>query len=296
MKLVTMLQNEKEALGIKTDQGVLDVNKTLETHPDNRIPKDMMSVIQGGEEAVKALRQYVADLPEDGAHYVSEDMVDWGAAVPAPSKIICVGLNYQKHADETNSPYPKEPILFNKFNNTLTGHKKDVAVPKTTDQLDYEVELGIVIGKEGKDVRKEKALDYAFGYVTSNDLSARDLQFTSSQWLLGKCCDDFSPVGPYLVTSDEIADPNDLRLKTTVNGKERQNSNTSDMVFHCDDIISYISHYMTLVPGDLILTGTPEGVVLGDPEEERVFLQPGDEVTVEVEHLGALKNTFVAEE
>src|SRR5699024_450781 len=140
------------------------------------------------------------------------------------------------------------------------------------------------------------ALDYVFGYVTANDLSARDLQFLTPQWLLGKCCDDFSPVGPYLVTKDEVADPDDLKLKTIVNGVERQNSSTSDMIFSCKDIISYISKYMTLSPGDLILTGTPEGVVLGDPEDERVYLQPGDEVTVEVENLGSLTNTFIADE
>lgn len=295
MKLVTMLDGGKEMLGVKTNQGILDLNATLEVYPNKMVPKDMMHVIEGGAEAVQVLQQYLDNLPLNLSQYVDEEMVDWGCAIPSPGKIICVGLNYQKHADETNSPYPKEPILFNKFNNTLTGHKQKVKIPKRTNQLDYEVELGIVIGTNAKEIKKEKALDYVFGYVTANDLSARDLQFVSSQWLLGKCCDNFSPIGPYLVTSDEIADPNNLHLKTTVNGEVRQNSNTSDMIFHCDEIISYVSNYMTLSPGDIILTGTPEGVILGDPEEKRVFLNPGDEVTVEVEHLGALKNTFITD-
>src|SRR5699024_10613583 len=127
-----------------------------------------------------------------------------------PNKIICVGLNYRKHADETNSPYPETPILFTKYNNTLTAHKRDIAVRKVTEKLDYEVELGIVIDKSAKYVAKEDALDHVFGYVTANDLSARDLQFVSSQWLLGKSCDDFTPMGPYLVTKEEVRDPNNL--------------------------------------------------------------------------------------
>lgn len=296
MKLLTMLENGKEALGVETNKGVIDINNTLATYPREGVPSDVMDVIKGGERALKLLQQYITDLPEDVVKYRDINTVNLGPAIPRPSKIICVGLNYKKHADETDSPYPKEPILFNKFNNTLTGHRKEVKIPKATNQLDYEVELGIVIGEEAKDISKEKALNYTFGYVTANDLSARDLQFTSSQWLLGKCCDGFSPVGPYLVTSDEISDPNNLQLKTFVNGEEKQNSNTSDMIFHCNEIISYISKYMTLTPGDLILTGTPEGVILGDLKEKRKYLQPGDEVIVEIENLGSLKNIFVTDE
>ncbi|MGM8366258.1 fumarylacetoacetate hydrolase family protein, partial [Virgibacillus sp. W0181] len=245
------------------------------------------------QSTISKLESYIQDLPEDKSYMIAENEVSFGPAVTAPNKIICVGLNYQKHADETGSPYPKTPILFTKYNNTLAGHNQNIVVPKVTEKLDYEVELGIVIGKETKDVAKETALDHVFGYVTANDLSARDLQFVSSQWLLGKSCDGFSPVGPYLVTSNEIDDPNNLTLKTFVNGEERQSSNTSDMIFHCDEIISYISKYMTLTPGDIILTGTPEGVVMGLPEEKQVYIQPGDEVTVEIEKLGSLTNQFV---
>src|SRR5690625_4723130 len=157
----------------------------------------------------------------------------------------------------------------------------------------YEVELGIVIGQEAKDVSIENALDYVFGYVTANDVSARDLQFVSSQWMLGKTCDGFCPVGPYLVTGNDVGNPNDLTLKTYVNGEERQHSNTADMIFHCDEIVSYISKHMTLTPGDIIITGTPEGVAMGDQEGEERWLQPGDEVTVEIEKLGSLTNRIV---
>lgn len=292
MKLLTFIKNGEQALGLKTDQGVLDVSKALESHPDANIPSDVMTVIEQGDPAVSALRTWAAEL-KDGDFYLNEDELEWGPSVTAPNKIICVGLNYRKHADETNAPYPEVPILFNKFNNTLTSHQAEIAVPKVTDELDYEVELGIVIGKEAKDVSEQEALDFVFGYTAVNDLSARDLQMKTPQWLLGKTCDDFSPVGPYLVTAEAVGDPQNLNLKTIVNGEERQNSNTSDMIFTCAEIVSYISQHMTLVPGDIILTGTPEGVVLGLPKEKRVYIQPGDTVTVEIEKLGALTNTFV---
>jgi len=292
MKLLTFIKNGEQALGLKTDQGVLDVAKALESHPDANVPSDVMTVIEQGDPAVSALRTWAAEL-KDGDFYLNEDELEWGPSVTAPNKIICVGLNYRKHADETNAPYPEVPILFNKFNNTLTSHQAEIAVPKVTDELDYEVELGIVIGKEAKDVSEQEALDFVFGYTAVNDLSARDLQMKTPQWLLGKTCDDFSPVGPYLVTAEAVGDPQNLNLKTIVNGEERQNSNTSDMIFTCAEIVSYISQHMTLVPGDIILTGTPEGVVLGLPKEKRVYIQPGDTVTVEIEKLGALTNTFV---
>ena len=255
-----------------------------------------MSIIAGNKEEVSKLQDFIDHaITEDKAVFINEDEITWGPSVTRPHKIICVGLNYRKHADETNAPYPEVPILFNKFDNTLTGHKSEIPVPKVTEKLDYEVELGIVIGKKAKYVSEDEALDYVFGYSPVNDLSARDLQLRTPQWLLGKTCDKFSPVGPYLVTADEVGNPNDLSLKTYVNGEVRQDSNTSDMIFSCAEIVSYISQYMTLVPGDIILTGTPEGVVLGLPEDQQVYLQPGDVVTVEIEKLGSLTNYFVEE-
>jgi 2-keto-4-pentenoate hydratase/2-oxohepta-3-ene-1,7-dioic acid hydratase in catechol pathway len=297
MKLLTFVRDGEQLLGVKTEQGIVDVKGALFVQPKDNIPSKVMEVLIGGKEAVSTLESYIKQLDTSNANYLlQENDIKWGPCVTEPNKIICVGLNYRKHADETNSPYPEVPILFNKFNNTLTGHKRDIAVPKVTNKLDYEVELGIVIGKKAKNVSKKNALEYVFGYCAANDLSARDLQLKTPQWLLGKSCDDFSPVGPYIVTSDEVGNPNDLNLKTTVNGKVRQDSNTSDMIFYCDEIISYISQHMTLTPGDIILTGTPEGVMMGYPEDQQIYLKPGDEVTVEIEKLGSLTNKFVAEE
>ncbi|QHT62310.1 fumarylacetoacetate hydrolase family protein [Paenibacillus lycopersici] len=300
MKLISISKQGRNALGVVTENGVIDVELALEAEASRaaaEVPSNVMAVIEGGEQALDALRGFIASLPTGNAAYVrSEDEIEWGPCVTAPNKIICVGLNYRKHAEETNAPIPKYPILFNKFNNTLTGHLKDIAVPKVTEKLDYEAELVIVIGKNAKYVSREDALSHVFGYCAVNDLSARDLQLRTQQWLLGKTCDDFSPLGPYLVTADEVGNPNDLSIKAVVNGEVRQNSNTSDMIFQCDEIVSYISQHMTLVPGDIILTGTPEGVVLGLPEAQQVYLKPGDEVTIEIEKLGKLTNRFTADQ
>ncbi|USK36662.1 fumarylacetoacetate hydrolase family protein (plasmid) [Bacillus sp. F19] len=297
MKLLTFVKDGKPSLGVKTTYGIVDVEAVLSNIGGDDIPSNVMEVIEGGLPALSALESFVTGLEISGdvSYVLDENDIQWGPCVTHPNKIICVGLNYRKHADETNAPYPEVPILFNKFNNTLTGHHCQIAVPKVTEKLDYEVELGVVIGTKAKDVSQDNALDYVFGYCTVNDLSARDLQLKTPQWLLGKTCDDFSPMGPYLVTADEVGDPQNLRLKTIVNGEVRQNSATADMIFSVSEIVSYISKHMTLVPGDIILTGTPEGVVLGLPEEKQVYLKPGDVVTVEVEKLGALTNTFVPE-
>lgn len=251
-------------------------------------------ILHGGKEALDTLTAFLESLPKEGAFLLAQENIHWAPAVIQPEKILCVGLNYKKHADETKSPYPTEPVIFSKFNNALTGHRAEVTIPATTKRLDYEVELGIVIGKTAKNVSEKGAIDHIFGYTTTNDLSARDTQKQSSQWLLGKSSDGFAPVGPYIVTKDDVPDPDNLRLTTTIAGQMRQNSNTKDMIFNCAEIISYLSRYMTLQPGDLIMTGTPEGVIIGQqPRESRVYLAPGDEVTVEVEGLGALTTKFV---
>lgn len=295
MKLLTIEENGIQKLGIQTENGIMDIAATAEK-ANADIEADVMSVISNSEQELSKLQDFIIRaLEEEKAVFADPEKLTWGPCVTRPHKIICVGLNYRRHADETNAPYPEVPILFNKFDNTLTGHKSEIPVPKVTEKLDYEVELGIVMGKKAKNVAEDKALDYVFGYCTVNDLSARDLQMKTHQWLLGKTCDKFSPIGPYLVTSDEVGDPNNLALKTYVNGELRQDSNTSDMIFSCREIVSYISRHMTLEPGDIILTGTPEGVVLGYPEEKQIYIQPGDEVTVEIEKLGSLTNYFVEE-
>lgn len=300
MKLLTFLSEGQSRLGVKTDKGVLDVSAALSQHPstNGELPQTVHQAIEGGQEAVKTLQQYIDSLPAslDDQIYLTMSDLELAPSVTHPNKIICVGLNYRKHAEETNSPIPKFPILFNKFNNALAAEGDDIPLPRTTTKVDYEAELAIVIGKRAKYVSKEDALEHVFGYTNCNDLSARDLQLRTAQWLLGKTLDGFGPIGPYLVTSDEVGDPNQLRITCTVNGEVRQDSNTADMIFHCDEIVSYISQHMTLEPGDIILTGTPEGVVMGYPEDKQVYLQPGDVVTIEIEKLGALTNRMVAEQ
>lgn len=278
----------------------MDVAAALSDVPtENRIPTTIHEVIDGGSGVLEILREYVAltlSLVEKKAYMLEEASLTLGPCVTHPNKIICVGLNYRKHAEETNSPIPEFPVLFNKFNNTLAGHGQEVPLPRVSQKVDYEAELVIVMGKEAKYITKEEALSHVFGYCSVNDLSARDLQMRTQQWLLGKSCDKFSPLGPYLVTSDEVGDPNQLEIKCIVNGEVRQNSNTSDMIFKCDEIVSYISQHMTLVPGDIILTGTPQGVVLGYPQDKQVYLKDGDQVTIQIEKLGSLTNTMVAEQ
>ncbi|MBP1965080.1 fumarylacetoacetate hydrolase family protein [Paenibacillus aceris] len=299
MKLLTFSKNSSHTLGIQTDSGVLDVVQAVQQlSPAFTVPTTVMEAIEGGTSATDALHQLVnlaLESKDRDSLLLSEASLNYGPCVTQPGKIICVGLNYRKHAEETNAPIPQYPILFNKFNNTLTGHGHDIALPRVTKEVDYEAELVIVIGKQAKYVSKEQALEHVYGYCCVNDLSARDLQMRTAQWLLGKSCDDFSPLGPYLVTADEVGNPNDLKISTTVNGKVRQNSNTADMIFHCDEVVSYISQHMTLYPGDIILTGTPEGVVLGDPVDKRVYLKDGDVVTISIEKLGSLTNRMVNE-
>lgn len=279
MKFLTFHTELGLQLGVLTERGVLPLRHSIN---DLFYEENLSDTIQ----------QYENKAVEDGdpSLFLPEEELTLGACVPEPGKIICIGLNYRKHAVESNMPIPEFPILFNKFQNAIAANGEEVELPAASSQVDYEAELAIVIGKTAKNIKPEGALDYVFGYCAANDLSARDLQFRTNQWLLGKTCDGFCPVGPYLVTKDEIENPNNLSIRTLVNGEIRQDSNTADMVFDCRELISYISQFMTLQPGDLILTGTPEGVIMGYPKEQQVWLQDGDEVSVEIEKLGCLTN------
>jgi 2-keto-4-pentenoate hydratase/2-oxohepta-3-ene-1,7-dioic acid hydratase in catechol pathway len=287
LKLLTFHRDNVLQLGIRTEAGVIDVAQASAGHQG--IPLTMDAAIRGGAEALKIL-QGLAEQP--AAQWpLNEQDLQPGPCVGTPEKLICIGLNYKRHARETGMAVPDSPVLFSKFNNTLAETGEPIPLPDNAVQYDYEVELGVVIGKEARYVSVDRALDYVFGYFTVNDLSVRDLQFRTSQWLLGKTPDKFFPTAPYLVTADEVGDPQKLGLSCWVNGGLRQNSNTADMIFSVAECISYISQYMTLKPGDVISTGTPEGVVMG--MKEKNWLKPGDEVVVEVEGLGKCTNRMV---
>jgi 2-keto-4-pentenoate hydratase/2-oxohepta-3-ene-1,7-dioic acid hydratase in catechol pathway len=213
--------------------------------------------------------------------------------IPRPGKIVCVGLNYRDHAAEGGMDLPKAPLLFAKWPNTLIGHGDPIVLPPESAQVDYEAELGVVIGTKARRVSERDALDHVDGYLCLNDVSARDLQFADGQWTRGKSPDTFCPVGPRLVPRAEIDDPQALAIRCIVNGEALQDSSTAQMIFSVAEIIAYASQVITLEPGDLIATGTPAGVgVFRDP---KVLLQAGDEVSVEIEGLGTLTNPITKE-
>ena len=286
MKLINFKVEEQIRLGIKTEKGILDVEQAA-TSLSLELPTTMEQVIAGGDKALSQL----AELTKLEFSTISEEELVYAPCITQPEKIICVGLNYVDHAKESNMEIPTSPVLFSKFNNTLAAHNQTIRLPKTAEKFDYEVEMVIVIGKEAANVSKDEALSYVFGYTVGNDLSARDLQFRSGQWLLGKTCDHFGPIGPYLVTADEL-DPTNLNIQCSVNGEVRQSANTRDMIFDCATLVSYLSEHMTLKPGDIIFSGTPEGVILGYPEDQQVWLKSGDEVQVSVENIGTLVNVL----
>lgn len=289
MILTTYQRDDGIKLGIKTARGILDVAAAVAA-TGVKCPASPDEVYAQGNEALGALSA-LGDAADDAALYVDEADVTYAPAVPNPGKILCVGLNYQKHAAESGMAPPAEPVLFSKFNNTIAAPNEDIPLQADWKTVDYESELGVVMGARARNVSVDKALDTVFGYCNMNDLSERDLQMRSGQWLLGKTLDKFLPLGPYVVTADEIPDPQNLAIKGWLNGELRQDSNTADMIFSVAEVIAYASQIMTLEPGDVISTGTPEGVILGmDP---RVWLKPGDEYIVEVEGLGKLANRMV---
>ena len=221
-----------------------------------------------------------------------DDSERWGAPVQRPSKIVCVGLNYAPHAEESKMELPKEPILFFKATSALCGPFDQVRLPKDANKVDWEVELAVVMGKKATNVSESEALDHIVGYSILNDVSERHFQLErGGQWVKGKSADTFAPMGPYLATKDEIADPHKLDIWLKVNGETRQNSSTSHLIFNIPHLVSYISGFMTLLPGDIISTGTPSGVGLGfDPP---VFLKPGDTMELGIEGLGISKQEVI---
>jgi 2-keto-4-pentenoate hydratase/2-oxohepta-3-ene-1,7-dioic acid hydratase in catechol pathway len=297
MILLTIRDGDDLRLGVKTSRGVIEVAAAQAALglANGRLPQTVEALIAGGEEARSALADLVARAEAAGATgstwLVDEASLTLGPSVPNPGKIVCVGLNYRKHAEETGAAIPTSPVLFSKFLNTIAAPDEDVPLSDAATQYDYEVELAVVMGETAKNVSAADALKTVFGFSTANDLSARDLQTRTSQWLLGKTMDKFMPIGPYLVTADEVPDPQKLAIRTWLNGDLRQNSNTDDMIFPVAEIVSYISRHFTLEPGDVIITGTPEGVILGMAEKQ--WMVPGDVVEVEVDGLGKLRNRMV---
>jgi 2-keto-4-pentenoate hydratase/2-oxohepta-3-ene-1,7-dioic acid hydratase in catechol pathway len=278
-------------LGVRTDKGILDV-VAAEAAFKLGVPTTITALFagQGDPAGLKGLVDKAATV--NAMHFVAADKAKFGPCVTDPEKIICVGLNYRKHAAETNNPVPKTPILFNKFNTALNSHGGEIAVSKEKAvKFDYEAELVIVIGKTARDVTEVDALNYVFGYCTGNDFTARDLQSTTSQWMLGKSLDGSGPIGPWLVTADQV-DGDNLKIEGFVNGELRQSSSTSDMVFNCKQLVSYASNHMTLKPGDIIFTGTPSGVIAGYAKDKQVWLKPGDKLVTSIEKLGDLAFTL----
>jgi 2-keto-4-pentenoate hydratase/2-oxohepta-3-ene-1,7-dioic acid hydratase in catechol pathway len=282
MKIVYYQQENEFVPGIATESGIISVNEfAAKKYTDKPLSIDDLTDLA-------EIEHKGGSQPEN---LIPEESLVFGPCVPKPSKIICIGLNYRKHAVESGMAIPTVPVVFTKYNNTLTTYGADVELGPVGQQFDYEVELGVVIGRKCKHVTEADALDYVLGYCVANDLSCRDLQFLSSQWLLGKSLDGFLPLGKYLVTADEVGNPQDLRLTCSLNGEQRQNSSTADMIFSVAEIVSFLSRHMTLEPGDLIVTGTPEGVIMG--LKEKNWLKPGDVVQVEIEKLGSTINRMI---
>jgi 2-keto-4-pentenoate hydratase/2-oxohepta-3-ene-1,7-dioic acid hydratase in catechol pathway len=290
LTLLTMRRNGEYRLGVKTDKGILDAPQAANLLR-MYTPATMDDLLQ--DEDGPSLNALVDAALKSGAAqsaFVSEESIKYGPVVTRPEKIVCVGLNYRRHAKEVNLPIPNQPVLFNKYNNALSPHNGAIKLPlEVAKKFDYETELVIVIGRSARNVSEPDALSHVAGYCTGNDFSARDLQFdTGGQWMVGKTPDQFAPLGPYLVTADQV-NADKLQVECRVNGEMRQSSNTDDFIFSTGQVVSYISRHMTLKPGDIIFTGTPEGVILGYPKEKQVWLKPGDKIACKVEKLGELR-------
>ncbi len=257
---------------------------------DSQLPTSVRALLEGGAAALQAAAQA---LPSPKALKYAADKVKFLAPIPDPGKIVCLGLNYRDHAAESGSPIPREPILFSKYPSTLVGHGEAIVLPPVSQEVDYEAELVIVVGKKGKNLTAEQALAYVAGYTIGHDVSARDWQLKKDgkQWMVGKTFDTFAPMGPHLVTADEVADPHNLAISLRLNSQTMQDSNTKQMIFKVGETLAYLSQVFTLEAGDLIFTGTPPGV--GFARKPPVFLKAGDVVEIEIGGLGVLRNPVV---
>ena len=250
---------------------------------------NVSAVLHGGSEALAKVRDWIACAPAG----VPITDVRLCAPIPDPPKILCMGLNYRDHAHEAGLEIPRYPVIFAKYSNTVIGSGEPIVLPKNSRKPDYEAEFAFVIGKRARHINAGDWREYVFGYMNANDVSARDYQMSVSQWTMGKNFDTFAPMGPYLVTADEIADPHNLNISLTLNGETMQSSNTRELIFKVPETVAFLSSVMTLEPGDVVLTGTPAGV--GFSRKPPRWLAPGDEIVVHIDGLGELRNTCVAE-
>ncbi len=293
-KLLSIRQADgAETLGVVTAAGVIDVRAVAQAMQIDA-PLTLDQLLQQG--AAQGLDEVVAAAAQSGIPLLDESAITHGRLFASPGKIVCVGLNYRAHADEVKMAHPRVPPLFSKYNNSLAEHNCVLRLPppEVAVKHDYETELLIVIGKPMRNVTAADALDYVAGYCTAHDFSTRDLQLElpGGHWMIGKPLDQYAPIGPYFVSADLVGDPNRLRIRTWVNGELRQDSTTADFIHNTQAMLAYISKFWTLEPGDIVFTGTPQGVIAGMPKEKQVWLKKGDVVVSSIEKLGELRFTL----
>jgi len=291
LRLLRFLRAKTESYGVLTPQAeILDLLRLSDTLKYS-IPSDLSKLISSGTEGWNAIEHLMSNSTKGEKRESTAKLNDVRVLAPiaSPPKIVCLGLNYRDHAAEQNAPLPDEPIIFMKPRTAIIGPGESIARPSFVEQLDYEAELAVIIGRRGKDIEVKDAKDHIFGYSCFNDVSARDIQFKDKQWTRGKSFDTFAPIGPCVTTVDQMGDPTALRIRTRVNGELRQNSSTEKMVFNVYQIIHEISRVMTLEPCDVIATGTPAGVAFAMKPQQK-FLMPGDIVEIEIENIGVLRN------
>lgn len=286
MKLVTYQFENKNCVGALLEKEVVNLNQLLDE------PQlTMIDVVNRGLDFIKDVQHQVHNSPKE--YSVDVNLIEIKTPLANPGKVVCVGNNYMDHCREQNVEPPKSPMIFSKWPTCVIGPDEDIILPSESKQVDYEAELAIIFGKKGKHIENEDVYDHIFGYTILNDVSARDVQFSDGQWVRGKSFDTFAPTGPYVVTADEIKDPQNLDIKLTKSGEVLQDSNTKEMIFDIKKTVSYLSNGFTFHPGDLLATGTPHGV--GVFREPQIFLENGDEVTIEIAGLGQLTNRCVRE-
>jgi 2-keto-4-pentenoate hydratase/2-oxohepta-3-ene-1,7-dioic acid hydratase in catechol pathway len=276
--------------GGKVGPGLLAPNDTVIDLAAAGFPT-LLELIAGGNESRAKAEAFAAGAKAENK--LALGSVKLLAPIPRPNKLICIGLNYRAHAMETGASIPDVPTVFNKFATAVVGPGADIVLPKVSKSPDYEAEMAFVIGKGGRHIAGEDWQDHVWGYTIVNDVSARDYQRATTQWLMGKTFDTFAPMGPWIVTADEIADPHDLNISLDIDGETLQDSNTKDLIFKIPELIAFLSSVFTLEPGDIVSTGTPSGV--GAARKPPRFLRPGEEVTVKIQGIGELTNPVVAE-